>query len=121
MQIKILVIEDDADILYALEQTLIMNGFSVLGLEDGDNIIAKIIDFRPDLVLSDYMLPGINGGQICNLIKSTADICQIPVILMSAYHKTAIALANFKYDDYLPKPFENKVLLKQINKLIQGS
>jgi DNA-binding response OmpR family regulator len=117
-QKKILVIEDDPDILGALEGLLDFNGFSVVGIISTENI-GKTMDYhRPDLVLTDYVLPGMNGGMICKSIKANRLTAHIPVILMTAYHKQAIALGNFGYDAYLPKPFDNQVLIRLLQKLL---
>jgi two-component system phosphate regulon response regulator PhoB len=115
---QILIIEDDHDIRSILETALVLNDFTVLGVEQTNDILELITLHRPDLVLTDYMLPGLNGGQICKLIKNNKDTSDIPVILMSAYHKSAIDLANFKYDAYIPKPFDVKKLVLTINRLL---
>lgn len=115
---NILIIEDDADILSTVESVLSYNNFAVTGLSHTHDIIESIKAHKPDLVLTDYMLPGMNGGKICQMIKSTQETKHIPVILMSAYHRQAISLANFNYDVYLPKPFDIDKLVKAINKLL---
>jgi len=115
---SILVIEDDTDILSTIENVLVYNNFAVTGLTHTDDIIESIKTHKPDLVLTDYMLPGMNGGKICQTIKSTKETNHIPVILISAYHRQAISLANFNYDVYIPKPFDIDKLVQAINKLL---
>jgi len=94
----ILVIEDDIDISNVLETLLILNEFEVIGVGRADNILALTDERHPDLVLTDYMLPGLTGGRICQLIKENQNTKHVPVILMSAYHKMAMSVLNFKYD-----------------------
>jgi DNA-binding response OmpR family regulator len=115
---NILIIEDDDDILAVLTTVLNFNNFSVSGINHTDDIIGSIKDFSPDLVLTDYMLPGLNGGQICLLIKKNKETAHIPVVLISAYHEMAISLANFGYDAFVPKPFDINKLVKTINKFL---
>jgi two-component system phosphate regulon response regulator PhoB len=115
---SVLVIEDDADILSTVENVLTFNNFEVTGLTHTNDILESIRQHQPDLVLTDYMLPGMNGGKICQTIKATPETKHIPVILISAYHRQAIKLANFNYDAYIPKPFDIDKLVNTINKLL---
>jgi two-component system phosphate regulon response regulator PhoB len=115
---NILIIEDDDDILAVLTAVLNFNNFSVNGISQTDDIIEAVKNYSPDLVLTDYMLPGLNGGQICRLIKKNKDTAHIPVILISAYHEMAISLVNFGYDAFVPKPFDINKLVKTINKFL---
>jgi DNA-binding response OmpR family regulator len=119
MKKKILIIEDDKDILEVIKTVLSLNNFSVSGINGTDDIIETVKVHNPDLVLTDYMLPGLTGGQICQLIKSNKDTSHIPVILISAYHKLAIAIGNFKYDAYIKKPFDINYLVKVMNKFLE--
>ena len=70
MSKKILIIEDDEDILQVLETVLVHNDYTVNGLERTDDILKSIEQYNPDLVLTDYLLSGTNGGKICQQIKS---------------------------------------------------
>ncbi len=116
---KILVIEDDKDIAKVLEMVLSINSFDVVSLDMTDDIIEAINNHKPDLVLTDYLLYGMNGGKICQAIKSNEKTCHIPVILISAYHELAIAMGNFGFDAFIPKPFEIKKLVNTINNLLE--
>ncbi|MDB5136838.1 MAG: response regulator [Mucilaginibacter sp.] len=115
---RILIIEDDEDILQVLETVLVYNDFTVKGLSRTDDILKLIEDYKPDLVLTDFLLSGTNGGKICQSIKGNKDICHIPVILISAYPELAISLGNFGFDAFLTKPFDINVLVSKINGLI---
>ena len=118
MRKKILIIEDDNNILDITTTVLNMANFEVAGTNGTDDIIGLVKVHQPDLILTDYMLPGLSGGQICKLIKNNKDTANIPVILMSAYHKQAIAIGNFNYDAYIKKPFDIGYLVNVINKFI---
>jgi len=117
MRKKILIIEDDNDILDVTSTVLKMANFEVTGT-NGTNDILSLIKFQqPDLILTDYMLSGLSGGQICNLIKNNSTTTAIPTILMSAYQKKAIDIGNFKYDAFIKKPYNIDDLISVINKL----
>lgn len=118
IQKKILIIEDDRDILKVLETVLSFNSFKVMGINRTDDIIETINKYKPDLILTDYLLSGMNGGKICQLIKSNPETCHLPVILISAYQELAISLGNFGFDAFIPKPFDINHLVKTINKLL---
>ncbi|MGZ3752137.1 MAG: response regulator [Mucilaginibacter sp.] len=114
---QILIIEDDEDILQVLETVLVFNDFSVKGLNRTDDIFKSVEEYKPDLVLTDYLLSGTNGGKICQLIKSNKDTCHIPVILISAYPELAISLGNFGFDAFITKPFDINQLVSKIKEL----
>jgi two-component system, OmpR family, phosphate regulon response regulator PhoB len=115
---KILVIEDDKDIAEVLETVLAFNSFDVVGMERTDDIIEAVSTHKPDLVLTDYLLYGMNGGKICKAIKSNPKTCHIPVVLISAYHELAIAMGSFGFDAFIPKPFQIGKLVNTINNLL---
>lgn len=118
MSKKILIIEDDEDILQVLETVLVHNDYSVNGLERTDDILKSIEQYNPDLVLTDYLLSGTNGGKICQQIKSHKETCHIPVILISAYPELAISLGHFGFDAFITKPFDINVLVNKIGELV---
>ena len=115
---QILIIEDDEDILQVLETMLVFNDFTVKGLNRTDDIFKSIEDYKPDLVLTDYLLSGTNGGKICQLIKGNKDTCHLPVILISAYPELAISMGNFGFDAFITKPFDINKLVKKIQELV---
>jgi DNA-binding response OmpR family regulator len=115
---KILIIEDDEDILQVLETVLVHNDYSVKGLDRTDDILKSVEQYKPDLVLTDYLLSGTNGGKICQQIKSNKETTHIPVILISAYPELAISLGNFGFDAFITKPFDINVLVKKIGDLV---
>lgn len=121
MSKKILIIEDDGDILQVLETVLTYNKFSVSGINQTNDIFESIDKYRPDLVLTDYLLSGLNGGKICQLIKSKKDTCHLPVILISAYPVLAETFGNFGFDAFINKPFNIGDLVKTIEKLLKGT
>jgi len=116
---RILIIEDDNDILQVLETVLTYNKFSVSGISQTDDIFKSIEQHKPDLVLTDYLLSGLNGGKICQLIKSNLDTCHLPVILISAYPTLAESFGKFGFDAFINKPFNIGDLVKKIDELLE--
>lgn len=115
---RILIIEDDEDILQVLETVLIHNDFEVKGLERTDDILKAAEEYEPDLILTDYLLSGTNGGKICQQIKGHKETCHIPVILISAYPELAISLGAFGFDAFITKPFDINQLVAKIHELV---
>jgi len=118
MSKQILIIEDDEDILKVLETVLTYNEFTVVGLEQTDDIFEAIETHKPDLILTDYLLSGQNGGKICQLIKSNKDTCHIPVVLISAYPELATSFGKFGFDAFITKPFNIGDLVEIIDNLL---
>jgi len=115
---RILIIEDDEDILQVLETILVSNDFTVKAVDRTDDILELVGEFKPDLVITDYLLSGTNGGKICLAIKKDKDTCHIPVILISAYPELAISHGNFGFDAFVTKPFDINMLVKKINEFV---
>ncbi|HEY2580850.1 MAG TPA: response regulator [Mucilaginibacter sp.] len=118
---RILIIEDDEDILQVLETVLTMNNFSVSAIAQTTDIFESIKMYNPDIVLTDYLLSGLNGGKICQLIKSNKETCHLPVVLISAYPTLAASFGNFGFDAFVDKPFNIGELVKQLDDLLSKS
>ncbi len=116
---QILIIEDDRDILQVLETVLTYNEFTVTGIEQTDDIYESIEEYKPDLVLTDFLLSGQNGGKICQLIKSKKETCHLPVVLISAYPELATQFGNFGFDAFINKPFNIGDLVNVIDNLLE--
>jgi DNA-binding response OmpR family regulator len=120
MSKQILIIEDDEDILQVLETVLTYNEFKVTGIDQTHDIFESIELHKPDLVLTDYLLPGLNGGKICQLIKSNKETCHLPVVLISAYPELAFSFGNFGFDAFINKPFDIGALVEKIEELLEN-
>lgn len=120
MKKRILVIEDEKDIMYLARIRLQSAGYDILeaaNIRDGMGLIA---DNKPDLILLDLLLPGGRGENLCKMLKSDTKLKKIPVILFTATaHKIDDKIKETGADDGILKPFDPDVLLKKINKLIK--
>jgi DNA-binding response OmpR family regulator len=111
---KILIIDDDDEILDSLDYLLTANGF-VVETERRWRNISKTIDlFGPDLILLDVALGGEDGRNISRQIKSSVFTKNIRVILLSANHNAKRNLPDSLADDFIKKPFEPKELIEKI-------
>ena len=117
MSKKILIIDDDPDILEILSLLLLDNGYKVRALSCGDTVFDDIKDFQPDLILMDVMLAGMDGRAICKSIKENHLTYFLPVILISGTHDLAQSLhLPGAPNDYVAKPFDIDHLLQVVRK-----
>ena len=109
---KILIVDDDIDILEPLELLLESEGYVVDTTTKGDQTFTKVVSFAPDLILLDVLMSGSDGRMICKKLKSEAQTKKIKIVMMSA-HPTAKADAKGSdADDFIAKPFEIDDLFK---------
>jgi DNA-binding response OmpR family regulator len=112
---KILILDDDTDLLELMSMLLCDNGYETLALSSGENIFEAIRQFHPDLVLMDVMLAGLDGRAICSKIKLEASLLGLPIILISGTHNLGESLLQLGApNDYLAKPFDMTFLLNKI-------
>lgn len=118
---KILVIDDDLDILSVMEILLSMKGFNVEVTAKGENTFSKIESFKPDLILLDVLISGYDGRVICKQLKSNDATRSIPVIMFSAHPGAAATISDYGADDFIAKPFDVNNLLSKINNQLEMS
>jgi DNA-binding response OmpR family regulator len=111
---KILVVDDDLDILSLVEMTLTMNKYAVKSISRWQEIFDAITEFAPHLILLDVSLNGADGTEICKQIKQTAAILHIPVVIFSANAEMANYVGECQAQAFLAKPFTLSGLLQTI-------
>lgn len=111
---RILVVEDEHEIAEFVATELRFGGFEVLVEHDGPRGLAAARAERPDLVLLDWMLPGLDGLEVCRRLRQTSDV---PIIMLTARSETRDKVdgLNAGANDYLPKPFDLDELLARVN------
>ncbi|KLT66844.1 two-component system response regulator [Pedobacter sp. BMA] len=115
---RVLVVDDDPDILEVFQMALESERYEVLPLLSPRYIFKNIKDFEPDLIILDIMLNGMDGRIVFKELKSNPDTENIPVILASArYDETYIHSQQYHPDAYLEKPFEVARLLQEVKTL----
>ena len=115
---RVLIVDDDIDILDVLKVVLKFHGFEVITTQSGNNVISESISFSPDLILLDVFLSGIDGRDICNTLKENPETKKIPVIMFSAHSNKNEILQYCNADDFIAKPFDINDLVGKINGLI---
>ncbi|MEP6584014.1 MAG: response regulator [Ginsengibacter sp.] len=118
---KILVVDDDRDILDVVSMLLKRNNYNVMTLSRGTFISGSIQTFSPDLILLDVALAGEDGRDICLKLKKTEETKNIPVILFSAHYDLVNNIGECMADGLVTKPFEVPYLLETIRKNIKGN
>lgn len=115
----ILIIEDDAAMLRGLKDNFTYAGYTVLTADDGEKGLDTALDARPDLIVLDIMLPGINGYEICRLLRK--EKLRMPIIMLTAKGEESdiILGLNLGADDYITKPFSIKELLARANAFLR--
>jgi DNA-binding response OmpR family regulator len=107
---KILVVDDDLDILEVLKFLLRKNGYEVVLLSEAKSVIETIQDTKPDIALLDVNLSGYDGREICKYLKTVLQV-NIPIVLFSANASYKNSYKEYGADDFIEKPFEVKRLL----------
>ncbi len=119
-KLKILIVDDEEDVVKPIAFRLDIQGFEVLMEPDGDLGFQAAVAELPDLILLDIMMPGIDGLTLCQVLKQRADTSQIPIIMLTA--KTTMGDVEKAFaanaDDYVSKPFEWPELFGKINRCL---
>ena len=116
----VLVVEDDPTILQLLEVNFEMEGFIVVRAEDGLLGLEAARSKRPDVIVSDVMMPNMSGLEMVTELKADPDTAEIPVILLSAKAQGSDVRQGIEAgaDDYITKPFEPLDLIDRVNSLL---
>ncbi len=118
---SILIVEDNEELLEVLK-VVFEPTYNVITATNGNEGLAKTLEYQPHLVLSDLMMPGMSGSEMCVKIKSNFAVCHTPVVLLTAETALDSTIESLKLgaDDYITKPFEIPILLAKCNSLVNG-
>lgn len=118
MRKKILIIEDEIDLIKVLKDTFEKENFQVFCAEDGEDGIEKFYEKNLDLILLDINMPKKNGWEVCSEVRKQSNI---PIIMMTARDSEIDELKglNIGADDYITKPFSLKVLIVKVKKILK--
>src|SRR3989338_4824607 len=119
---RILVVDDEPDIVNIVKKRLVDNGYDVIIAIDGQDALDKARKENPDLIVLDIMLPKMNGYNVCGLLKNDARYSKIPIIMFTARaQEEDMKLAEeVNADAYITKPFDSQALLSKIQELIKA-
>jgi len=118
---RILIADDEADVLTLLDTRLTASGYEVLRASDGIAALARARKEEPVLAVLDVMMPGISGLEVCRTLKADPKTSQMPIILLSARSEEVDRVLGFEFgaDDYVLKPFSPRELTLRIEALLR--
>ena len=118
---KILVADDEPDILEILSFNLSGEGYEVATAKNGDEAIEKAKTFKPDLIILDVMMPSKTGFEACTILRSQPQFAETLIIFLTAMSDESAEIRGLETgaDDYLAKPIKPKVLLSKVNALFR--
>jgi two-component system phosphate regulon response regulator PhoB len=118
---SLLVVEDEESILELLEYNLSKEGYSVTPVTSGEDALETARSSAPDLILLDLMLPGMDGFDVCRILKGDPGTKHIPVVMLTAKGEEADVITGLELgaDDYITKPFSPKVLVARIRAVLR--
>ncbi len=118
---SVLIIDDNVDIR-SYVHGLLHTDYTVIEAADGSEGIRKAMKYVPDLIISDVMMPGIDGIECCRRLKSELQTCHIPVILLTACSLDEQKIQGYDdgADSYISKPFSSQLLLARVRNLIDS-
>lgn len=120
---RILVIEDEAEMIDLTRIVLEREGYEVIGAMGGSRGLELVKSEKPDLILLDLMMPDIGGWEVYRQMKADEELVDIPVIVVTAKAQSidkVLGLQVAKVDDYITKPFGPKELLSSINRILRS-
>ena len=120
---RILVVEDEPDLLEAVVFALRKEGMKPIPCKDGEEALRLVKERRPDLVLLDLMLPGLDGIEVCRRLRASEETARIPIIMVTAKAEETDAVIGLGVgaDDYVRKPFGLKELAARVRSLLRRS
>lgn len=118
---RILLVEDERDLLELLKYNLDREGYDVSTAETGEDGLKLVRNQPPDLILLDLMLPSMDGLEVCRSLKARPDTASIPVIMLTAKGEESDIVAGLELgaDDYITKPFSPRILMARIKAVLR--
>ena len=118
---KILVVDDEADLVETVRFPLEMEGFTVLVSYNGEDALNQARKEKPDLILLDLMLPKLDGYKVCRLLKFDEKYKHIPILMLTAktQEKDKLLGKETGADEYITKPFDIAELMKKVKAYLQ--
>ena len=115
--IKVLIADDDLDILEAVEMILVTKGFEVAKIGNGHKVIDSVKQFKPHVILLDINISDIDGREICKELKRPdSPYKDIPIVLFSAMHNLKDTYSECLASDFIGKPFDSNELVNKLKK-----
>ena len=120
---EILIVDDEPSVVVALQFLMEQQGYDVLVAKRGEDALEMIYKYKPDLVILDIMLPGIDGFEVCEIVRLNPDYRDIKILFLTARRdeeEIAKGLA-LGADAYITKPFSNEKLVAAVHEVLENS
>jgi DNA-binding response OmpR family regulator len=115
---RVLILDDDQDILEALGLAFEMSDFDVMGITKAEKIVENIMQFKPNIIILDVLLSGTDGREICRMLKLMDETKGIPVIMISAHPDVERSTLEAGANNFFAKPFDINNLIDKADYLI---
>ena len=121
MKATILVVDDEKDILELVSYNLKKEGFGISVSTDGEDALRRVKQEKYDLIILDLMLPGIQGMELCRILKSSEDTSFVPIIMLTAKNEELDKVLGLEMgaDDYITKPFSPRELIARVKAVLR--
>jgi len=119
---RILIVDDEPNIVLALELLMKREGYEILTVDDGQKVFEVVKEFSPDLILLDIMMPKMDGYEVCQRIRADASLKDISIIMLTAKGREVekekgLALGA---DYYITKPFSTREVIMKVKEILAG-
>ncbi|MBL3658361.1 response regulator [Fulvivirga sediminis] len=118
MKKRVLICDNDPDIVELVSLILKRKGFDVFSSDNCNKVNQKIEQYHPDLIIMDLWIPDLGGEKATEMLKNSTDYKHIPVVILSANNEIANIAKRSGAEDYLAKPFHIESLVKKVNRYI---
>jgi two-component system phosphate regulon response regulator PhoB len=117
----ILIVEDEDDIRELIRYNLSREGYTVTEAASGEDGLRRVGESRPDLIVLDLMLPGIDGFGVCRTLKGDKATAEIPIVIVTAKGEEPDIVTGLELgaDDYITKPFSPRVLIARVRAVLR--
>jgi DNA-binding response OmpR family regulator len=115
---RILIVEDDAEMLAGLCWILSKEGFDVVGVKDGNEALHQALDDSPDLIITDIYLPRLDGVEMIKLLRKQPEFAAVPIVVLTAFPDDVTRAIAAGANSAASKPVETKVLVKLVRNLL---
>ena len=121
MTSKILLVDDDPDMMQISTTILKAEGYEIERAQNGEEAMEKLKDFRPSIIVTDIMMPGMGGWKFCQKMKENPSLKNIPILAITGRDRDIDELMTYESgaDEFLVKPFNNEDFLSAIKRLIE--
>jgi DNA-binding response OmpR family regulator len=122
MPIEILIVDDEPGVVVAIQFLMEQQGYNVMTAARGEDALDIIYKYKPDLVLLDIMLPGIDGHEVCEIVRLNPDYRKVKIVFLTA-RSSEVEIAKgmlLGADAYITKPYINEELVAQVRELLEN-